>query len=217
MKEPEWTAENMNRKKGDTTLVQCGWCEHASCGSVRYGCYLETSCSLLKSYGVGSEVKWDTKCVVKSLGKGDMRSSIRSKRYDIESALRSIKETKKEIEIIQKLKLPNKPPLPENRQEDFKLGEVVFIFHESKWNRGVVVNGYRSGDGCVSYVLDDYPESKKGWGCGSGVPCVLKEWEYKYFKKNLSDFRVWLDLSDRNYNGARLNMDDYYNALERVN
>lgn len=217
MREPEWTAENINRKKGDTTFKQCGWCKHASCGSVRYGCYLDTSCSLLSDYGVGKEVKWNTPCIVMKLGKQDLLNAISSKKCDIRSAERSIKYRQDEIAEIKKLKLPNRPPLPDSRVEEFKLGSVVYVFYEMRWNRGTVVPGYRSGDGCVSYVLDDYPESKKGWGCGSAVPCVLKEWEYKYFKKNLGDFREWLNFSDREYNGEKLSLDDYYTALERTN
>jgi hypothetical protein len=30
--EPEWTAETMNRKNGDTTFEMCGWCEYSSNG-----------------------------------------------------------------------------------------------------------------------------------------------------------------------------------------
>lgn len=214
VKEPEWTAENMNRKKGDTTFKQCGWCEHASCGSVRYGCYLSTSCSLLGSYGVGKDVKWNTECVVMKLGKQDLEDAIRSKQYDIKNSQQAIKYKEEEIANIKKVKLPNRPPLPDARQEEFKLNSIVYVFHENKWNRGVVVNGYRSGDGCVSYVLDDYPESKSGWGCGWSVPCVLKEWEYEYFKKNISDFREWLNLADRDYNGKKLDMKAYLSAMK---
>lgn len=210
----------MNRKKGDTTFKQCGWCEHASCGSVRYGCYLSTRCSLLKRYGIGSDVFWDTACIVNHLGKADFDSVISSKKYQIEENKRSIEYAKKEIAVVKTLASSKvkKPPLPNNRVCDYyNIGDIVLIFCENKWNRGIVVPGYLHHDGCVSYVLDDYPKSKKGWGCGYSVPCVLKKWEYRYFQKNLKDFQIWLNFSDKEYNGKRLNLDAYYQAIAKAN
>lgn len=213
MREPEWTAENMNRKSGDTTFVQCGWCEHASCGSCRYSCYLETSCSLMKRYGIGRNVKWDTKCVVKNMGKKDFESVIKSKQYYIKESEDSIKRIKNEIQQIKKLDLKTKPPLPDHRDGKYDKNEVLYVCYNKKWNRGVCVSGYRSGDGCVSYVLDDYPKSKEGWGCGVCVPGILKEWEYEYFKKYKQEFKDWLDLSNRKYNGEKLNVKEYFDAM----
>lgn len=213
MKEPIWTAENMNKKKGDTTFSQCGWCEWAGGGFCRYGCHLKTSCSLLKSYGLGSDVKWDTQCIVKKLAKKDIESVVRSKNYHKESLLKQIKDVDSEIGQLRKIKAKDNPPLPENRIDPYEVGEVLYVFTENKWNRGICVNGYRHNDGCVSYVLDDYPDSQKGWGCGTGVPCVLKEWEYKYFKSNLDDFKTWLEFSDKKYNGDSLDIKSYYDAM----
>ena len=212
--EPEWTAENINRKKGDTTFKQCGWCEHVSSGTCRYNCYLHTSCSLLKKYGVGCETYWDTPCIVVLLGKKDFASIIKSKQWEIESLQNSTKRLTKEIFTIAEISAPDKPPLPESRVDDFDEGETVWVFYEGKWNKGTVVPGYRSHDGCVSYVLDDYPDSAKGWGCGVAVPSILKDWEHKYFKEHLDDFRIWLNLSDREYNGEKLDLEKYYEALE---
>lgn len=217
MNEPEWTAENINRKKGATTFNICGWCKYASSGSCRYNCYLETSCSLLKEYGIGSEVVWNTKCIVKKLGKEDFEVVIHSKKYEIKSCKRQIKDLEEEITTIKKLKSKKKPPLPDNRTTEFKLGSIVYIYHQNKWHKGTVTSGYRTGDGCVSYVLDDYPESRGGekgpWGCGVSVPCILKEWEYLYFKKNINEFKEWLELCDRTYNGEKLPLKDYLQAL----
>jgi len=223
-KEPEWNAQNMNRKQGDTTFKQCGWCEYASSGSVRYDCYLNTNCSLLKDYGKTKETFWDTECIVKKLGKEDMQNIIKNKKYKIRENKASIKRTKKEISIIKSMKLPKKPPLPENRIQDFKLCEIVWVFcskrkdktfGDDKWHRGIIVKGYRSGDGCISFVLDDFPESKEGWGCGVAVPCILKGWEYEYFKTHLKEFKDWLILCDRVYNGEKLPLDKYYFAIKK--
>jgi hypothetical protein len=218
--EPEWNAENMNRKQGDTTFETCGWCAHADCGSCRYGCYLETKCALLEDYS-SNELKWDTKCIVKKLSSDDFKSIVRSKEQNIKEAFENIKEIKSQIATLNKLKAKNKPPLCD-RRPDFELGETVWVFtnkdientrSDDKWHRGKVVSGYRTHDGCVSYVLDDFPESKGGWGCGVGVPCILKDKDYKYFKMNPKDFKDWLDLSDRVYNGKKLPLDKYYEAL----
>jgi hypothetical protein len=114
------------------------------------------------------------------------------------------------------LKNPNKPPLPNNRTGDYEFKSVVYVYHDvdKVWAKGVVVPGYRSGDGCVSYVLDNYPDSAKGWGCGVSVPCVLHQWEYEYFKKHLDEFKAWLDACDRDYNGKKLPLKDYYEAMK---
>lgn len=216
-KEPEWTAKNMNRQSGDTDFETCGWCQYVGGGSCRYQCHLSSSCTLLEDYGNPKKVFWDTECAVMKLGSDDIAHIIKSKGYSISSLKSQIESAKEEIKVLNglKSKLSKKPPLPDRRIKDYKLGEVVWVFHDSKWNRGTVVSGYRSGDGCVSYVLDDYAESKKGWGCGTGVPCVLKNWEYQYFKKHIDDFKTWIDLSDREYNGDRLDMPGYLVAMEK--
>lgn len=213
---PIWTEENINRKSGSTTFKQCGWCEHASCGSCRYSCYIETSCSLLKDYGIGKEVYWDTPCIIKMLGKNDLISVIKSKEHSIKSKLDAISELYEEISNIISLDefQKNKPPLPQNRIEDYNVGETIFVFCKDKWRRGIVANGYRSHDGCVSYILEDYPETvEKPWGCGVSVPCILKEWEFIYFKTHPSEFKTWLALSDEKYNGDKLPLNDYYKKL----
>ena len=39
--EPVWNNETINKKKGDTTFKQCGWCDHRGNGSYRYNCMIE--------------------------------------------------------------------------------------------------------------------------------------------------------------------------------
>ena len=212
-REPEWTAENMNRKKGDTTFKLCGWCEHRGGGSYRYDVMIDGGCDLLKSYD--NDVKWDTPCRVIGLGKDDLASLMDNKDYEIRNAKAQIESVGKEKKVLGELskKAKKSPPLPDSRKQDFELKDVVYVFHDGKWNRGVVVMGYRHKDGCVSYVLDDYPDSRKGWGCGAAAPCVLKEWEFRYFQKNLPEFKEWLRLSDRDYNGEKLDMEAYYAGM----
>jgi len=80
-----------------------------------------------------------------------------------------------------------------------------------------VVAGYRHHDGCVSYILDDYPASKpneKGpWGCGYAVPGILTDKEYTYFKAVPERFLEWSKMCDRSYNGEKAPMDAMYRAL----
>ena len=210
--EPEWTAENQNRKRGDTTFKTCGWCKHQGSGSYRHQCMIEGNCNLLKDYD--NDVAWNTPCKIVNLGKDDIKAIIDSKKYDIKEHKDGIERLNEEIHTL--AKLPNKktPVLPDNRPHDYyNVNDVVYVFHEKKWNVGKVVAGYRHQDGCVSYVLRDYPKSQAG--CGCSVPCILKEWEYNYFKSNPKAFKTWLDLSDRVYNGNKLPITDYYNAISK--
>ena len=40
---------------------------------------------------------------------------------------------------------------------------------------------------------------------GVSVPVILKDWEYKYFKKHKDDFRKWLIAHENeDYNGKKL-------------
>ena len=177
---------------------------------------MSTHCSLLRTYGLGRELHWDSDCVIKKLGALDFESIIESKKREIESAHNEIQATEKEIRVIEGLLKQNKPPLPENRP-DFRLGTVIWVFDskQKRWDRGVVVSGCRTHEGCVSFVLDVYPETKGNpRGCGLRNPGILKDWEYRYFKVNLLDFKEWLKLSDREYNGEWIDKDAYYQALE---
>ena len=79
---------------------------------------------------------------------------------------------------------------------------------EGKWERGTVVTGYRSHDGMVSYCLGDIPGSS-GWGCGTGVPHVLREWEWNYFRVHHSEYIRWKRLCEADrYNGDKLKLPD---------
>ena len=91
-----------------------------------------------------------------------------------------------------------------------KKGEKV---PETKYYFGTVVNGYRSGDGCVSYVLDELKDSTGGWGSGFAVPTVLQDSEYKYFRKNKEDFKEWLNNCDKNYNGKKIVNQEMFEKL----
>ena len=118
-----------------------------------------------------------------------------------------------------KSKAKKKPCLPDSRPHNyFNIKDEVRVYIDGKWEHGVVVSGYRHHDGCVSYILDNIPESrpdKKGpWGCGKSVPTVIKEWEYQHFADNPGDYQKFLDLSDREYNGTILVNDEMRTSIE---
>ena len=204
-REPDWTAENQNRKRGDTDFVICGWCRHTSGGTYRHNCALSATCALMKPYG-REKLEWDSVCTFKDLGQTDLASIINSKCYELDGLSSQIKHIEEQIKTIV-AHIPeraNSPPLPSNRIQDYDEGEVVYVAINGKWERGIVVHGYRSHDGCVSYCLDNIPKATN-WGCGAETPCVLKEWEYKYFARHPDDYSRWKNTCiNKEYNGEHI-------------
>lgn len=221
--QPEWTAENMNREEGSTNFEICGWCEYTGGGTCRYGCNLSSTCSLLKSYDrYNKEHDWNTPCVIRQLGQHDIKNLVRYHQGDIKSMTNRIETVKGFISALIKIsdEVKSSPPLPDSRGADYHpIGMVCFVYHEGKWCRGTTAYGYRTHDGCVSYVLDDYPESKGKpdgsgpWGCGMSVPGILLDWEFQYFRKHLGEFEQWLSLCDKKLNQYVPDYSAYLEAL----
>jgi len=211
-------------RKGDTTFKVCGWCEHNNRSLCLGYCAITGKCSLMSDYANGNTVVYrDTKCMIKALGAKDIASSMRYHKRRIEDYKSTIKRHKKYLNILNKVKEDSNiklPPLARNRDaEYFKVGERIMLFldstevhnpkffiGESKFVGGTVVSGYRTYDGCVSYVLDDYPESKEGWGCGNEIPQILLQKDYEYFINNMDKYVDWLEMNDVSYG-----MDSKYN------
>jgi hypothetical protein len=234
-KEPEWKAENINRKSGSTNFQTCGWCEHTSGGTCRYSCTIHGSCSYLDKMNyydfvknTGTEVFWDTKCKLLQLSKDDMKDWTTAWHYKIEEERRSLRYREKEREDLIKLTetMKQRPPLAEFRESDFfKDGDKVRVYFNQAflvkscpdmknkvgyWFKATVVPGYRSGDGCVSYIIDLIEKSKTNgpWGSGNAVPQVIHEWEYEYFLKNPDFWQWWKKQAEaKSYNGDRLSLD----------
>jgi hypothetical protein len=206
--EPDWITEK-NRKEGDTTLEQCGWCEHRGGGSYRYDCMISGSCDLLKSYR--NDVKWNTPCIIKKMGKGDIDNLIEHKEYEIDSSKISITSYQKNIKSLRKIskKADDKPVSPDKRKHDhFNIGDNVMVLNEEKkeWELGTVVNGYRHHDGCVSFDLQE----KNNLGCGYAVPSVMLLTEYEWFARHLNRFADWvIEACEKDYNGNKFKMTDF--------
>ena len=168
MQEPEWTKENIDKKRGDTTFKRCGWCEHRGSGSYRNDCMLDGRCPLLKSHA--KRVQWDTECIIKQLGKQDIESLVGNKEYTIRENREAIQRAEAAIAILHALSesAPSSPALAKNREHDhFNTGDGVFFYYQGEWIHGTVTKGYRSHDGCVSYVVDGHPETQEiPWGAG---------------------------------------------------
>jgi hypothetical protein len=229
-REPEWNAENMNKKKGDTTLKTCGWCQYQGCGSYRHSCMLSGDCELMKSYGNEREVEFDTVCKIIQLSPDDVSAIIKSKEYDIKESENSIKESKKEIEALRKIKktLKYKPMLADSRPYNYyNVNDVVYTYcyDGNVWKKAKVVEGYRHHDGCVSFIYEGtIVEPGHAPGAGCGRPELLKEKEFQYFSEQMSgkkldewlskiDLRTWLKSQDRIYNGKKLEIDSIVKAF----
>jgi len=173
---------------------------------------------LLKSYD--KDVKWDTECIFKKLGADDLKAIIDSKKRQIADANQSIGRYQQQIASIVEHGSPVAVPvLAKNRGcEHFNIGDAVYVFHLNRWNRGIVQNGYRHHDGCVSYSLIGFPETvETPWGCGNAVPSVLLLSEMNWFlNNNESIFNDWLNLQNQKYNGTVLPLQEYNNAFLRL-
>lgn len=215
MREPVWTAENINRKQGETDFVQCGWCRYTSGGNGRYGCMLETSCELLPRYRQPKELFFDTPCLLKKMGKDDILVAAKTKSYEANNYRHNAVKADKQHDVLIQLALNAKetPVLPDNRDcNHFEIGKKVRGFWDGQWFSGTVIQGYRSGDGCVSMIRDlDNKESV--WGLS--VPSMLLETEFQYFREHLDEYDVWLKLADREYNGKRIHIEAMREALIR--
>ena len=47
------------------------------------------------------------------------------------------------------------------------------------------------------------------------VPGVFLDWEYKYFRKNIIEFAEYMHLCDRAYNGRKIDIVEYINAMKK--
>jgi hypothetical protein len=83
---------------------------------------------------------------------------------------------------------------------------AVYLDEYKRWYFGKVAPGYRSGDGCVSYILRGIgPQSGSFWGCGVCTPIVMLKSEYDFFKKNPNEYKIWCERAyDKDFNGKRI-------------
>lgn len=206
--EPEWTADNMNRDSDAWTFKQCGWCKYGG-GVHRYNCMIEGSCDILdhtvddyKDYKDKTKVYWNTPCKITDMSRAEAKYWVRHYDYIIKNKHSEIKRLKNAQTDLADLapELHYLPEIPSERENDPPKGERVRVFlskldqpkqYPKGWYKATVVDGYRTGDGCISYVIDSIPESKKGWGCGSARPEVITESDYQFFKEHPDLFMEW--------------------------
>lgn len=115
-------------------------------------------------------------------------------------------EQKKWLKELEKYVGESKPR-PNHKRPDFPIGVHIWGFKPKlgKYFKGVSAFGWRTFDGCVSCVLDDFPETKENpVGCGVGTPSMLFDHEYQYFSNNPKKFLAWVRTFrvDNIYKGA---------------
>ena len=207
--EPVWNSDTINKKKGDTTFEQCGWCNHGGSGSYRYNCMIEGNCNLLKRYN--NEVNYNTQCKIITMGKIDIASVIESKEYEIKNYEQRIKNLKIQIYTLKETKVDDCPPIVNNRKYNhFNIDDKIRVFKNGVWEIATIINGYRHHDGCISYYADnkfhdgDYLDGHGGSG-GISRPEFLLESEYQWFKSNPERFKEWIEENcKKKYNGDYL-------------
>jgi len=213
MKEDDAIIHNVDLLNGNndvTTFNMCGWCKHNGSGSFRYNYMIHGSCSILNSAGIGCERFTNTLCYFTGDSKKDNKVVIGLKK----SVKRTIENIKKRQEYISYLNIllktaKNHPVLSNHRKYDhFNLNDKV-VCYIGNWNdkgngpivddkfvEGVVINGYRHHNGCVSVCYDikihngDYLEGRGG-GYGSSRPEVMLKSEFEHFLNNMDYVRIW--------------------------
>lgn len=107
------------------------------------------------------KVYWDTSCIFRYCTEDFVDNIIKLKNEEIEFfeniIIPKVERRIRELEILLKT-ADDMPVLPDNRgSEHFNLGDKVMVWYQERrmWKEGIVVYGYRSGDGCVSFHLTD--------------------------------------------------------------
>ncbi len=171
MKEDDAIIHNVNLLNGSneaTTFNMCGWCKHNGSGSFRYNYMIHGSCSILSNACINNERVTNTLCYFTGDSKKDNKVVIGLKK----SLKQTIENIKKHREYISYLNIllktaKNHPALSNHREHDhFNLNDKV-VCYIGNWNdkgngpivddkfvEGVVINGYRHHDGCVSVYYD---------------------------------------------------------------
>jgi len=208
---PEPSGEIVTREYGATTFKQCGWCKYAT-GMHRYNYCISGNCRLQKnSYSDDYKIHWDDKCYFLTASQSDILNLIKYHEFQIQEAERGIERRNGNIKVLKRkiADAPKRPDLPDNRSSNhFKMGKEIAVYLDEykKWYFGRVAPGYRSGDGCVSYILRGIgPQSGSFWGCGVCTPIVMLKSEYDFFKKNPNEYKIWCERAyDKDFNGKKI-------------
>jgi hypothetical protein len=212
MKEDDAIIRSVNLLNGSneaTTFHMCGWCKHNGSGSFRYNYMIHGSCSILNNAGIGNDRVTNTLCYFTGDSKKDNKVVIGLKK----SLKQTIENIKKSRDYISRLNVilktaKNRPVLSNHRKFDhFNLNDKVVCYIgnwtkdngpivDDKFVEGVVINGYRYHDGCVSVCYDkkihdgDYLEGRGG-SYGLSRPEVMLKSEFEHFLNNMDYVRIW--------------------------
>lgn len=197
--EPEWTEENIARRKGDTTFQICGWCKYCAKGEVVYDCHLDGHCELIDSFADFRDVTWDMPCRLLQPGKQDIRKVVQMKEAEIRHYEELMIDLESDITILDNIEMyvSDIPPLPRSRDNGyFNLGDPVYVFWNGEWRHATVVIGYRHHDGFVSLDIDGCPPPETGgvWGAPVRIPIVMNTSEFHFFRNNIERYIAWLGL-----------------------
>lgn len=197
-----------DRASDATTFNFCGWCKYAGGGTCRYQYHISTHCGLLSDAGIKSdESRFNTPCF---LPEASQKLLERITDGLIESlgttiAAKHLSDQKIKYLITLERKAETKPAMPDHRPHDwFNVGDPVVCFVTDFPGRtvnlnlakGMVVNGYRHHDGCVSVefkvqIHEGENLGGKGGGYGMSRPEVMHKWELDYLHKHLDFAQIW--------------------------
>jgi len=189
-----------------TDFTVCGQCSHSS--TIVCGLRCDVLPDITPKNG---ELTPESRCLIKRLGRSDLERAISIITKETQHHLKMIATCQARRALIGQFMqhATDIPILPDNRShEHFEVGgAIVFYDIKAKMWRDTEVIQINRGTVAFAYRPD------RDYGGGIGTPTVLRKGEFDYFRTHLTAFKEWLHLSDRSYNGERLQIDEMYDAL----
>lgn len=189
-----------------TDFTVCGQCSHSA--PIMCGLRCDVLPDITPKNG---ELTPESRCLIKRLGRSDLERAISIITKETQHHLKMIATCQARRALIGQFMqhATDIPILPDNRShEHFEVGgAIVFYDIKAKMWRDTEVIQINRGNVAFAYRPD------RDYGGGIGTPTVLRKGEFDYFRTHLTAFKEWLHLSDRSYNGERLQIDEMYDAL----
>lgn len=189
-----------------TDFTVCGQCSHSA--PIMCGLRCDVLPDITPKNG---ELTSESPCLIKRLGRNDLERAVGIITKETQHHLKMIATCQARRALIGQFMqhATDIPILPDNRSRDhFEVGgAIVFYDIKAKMWRDTEVIQINRGTVAFAYRPD------RDYGGGIGTPTVLRKGEFDYFRTHLTAFKEWLHLSDRSYNGERLQIDEMYDAL----